>query len=102
MSTGSAALVAAAGVLLAVLGVLIRFYGASHLIAGYDPDAVENEEGLTNFVGTNALYAAALAFAVAVAEYAAPADWYWVVFAGGIVALCLRMVSGARRYESDA
>jgi len=102
MSTGSAAVVAAAGVLLTVFGVLIRYYGAASLIAGYDPERVDDEEGLTDFVGANALYAAALALAVAVAEFLAPADWYWVVFTVGIVALAVRMVRGSRRYETDA
>jgi len=101
MSTGSAA-VGAGGVLLAVFGVLIRYYGAASLIAGYDPERVEDEDGLTDFIGANTLYAAALTLAVAVAEFLAPADWYWVVFTVGIVALAVRMVRGARRYETAA
>ncbi len=84
------------------LGVLIKYFGAVRLIAGYDPDRVTDEEGLADFVGTNTLYVAALVLFVAAVEYAdssGGSDAIWIAFAVGVVGLAARMIVGARRYE---
>jgi hypothetical protein len=91
----------AVGAFVGLLGALIRFYGASSLIAGYDPDRVTDEEGLTRFVGTNTLYVAALTLGLAAAEHTAPADWHWAVYAACVFVLAVRTVSGARGFESE-
>jgi len=99
-------LVAAAG-FVGALGVLIKYAGRVELIAGYDPDRVADEEGLADFVGTNALYVAGLLLVVAVVEYAEPlggdgADIVWLAFTAGVLVLAGRMIVGSRRYEVDA
>ncbi|THE63702.1 DUF3784 domain-containing protein [Salinadaptatus halalkaliphilus] len=76
------------------------------LIAGYDPETVTDEAGLTAFVGANTLYVAGLVLAVAVVEYAEPfsqtaADAVRIGFVVGVLALAARMVVGARRYEDS-
>jgi len=103
MATASVgALLATAG-FVGALGILIKYVGMVQLIAGYDPDRVTDEEGLAEFIGTNALYVAALLLLVAVVEATAPnrADPVWVVFVVGVGLLTIRMIRGARRYESD-
>ncbi|AEH37364.1 hypothetical protein [Halopiger xanaduensis] len=99
-------LVASAG-FVGLLGVLIKYFGRVELIAGYDPERVADETGLADFIGTNALYVAALLFLVAVAEYAEPfggdgADLVWLAFTVGVLGLAVRMIRGARRYEIDS
>lgn len=85
-----------------VLGVLIKYFGAVRLIAGYDPDRVTDEEGLAEFVGTNTLYVAALVLAVAAVEYTdafGGSDAVWIAFVVGVGGLAVRTIVGARRYE---
>jgi len=62
----------ASAVFIATLGILIKYFGMVRLIAGYDPDRVADEDGLANFIGTNALYVAALVLLVAIVEYTEP------------------------------
>ena len=104
MVSGSVvSLIATAG-FVGALGVLIKHFGMVQLIAGYDPDRVTDEEGLADFIGTNVLYVATLAFLVAIVEYTAPADGsgaVWIVFIVGVGVLAVRMIRGARRYESN-
>lgn len=97
-------LLAAAG-FVGALGVLIKYYGMVSLIAGYDPDRVTDEEGLADFIGTNALYVAALMLFVAALVYTEPIaniDAVWLLFAVGVFGLVGRMIRGARRYEEPA
>ena len=97
-------LLAAAG-FVGALGVLIKYFGMVNLIAGYDPDRVTDEEGVADFVGTNALSVAALTFLVAVFEYAEPiagSEVVWILFVVGVFGLTARMIRGARRYEDAA
>ena len=85
--------------------MLIKYFGMVRLIAGSDSDRVTDEEGLAEFVGTNALYVAALTFLVAVVEYADPAAGtgaVWLLFLVGVLGLTARTIRGARRYENSA
>ncbi|MCL9814785.1 DUF3784 domain-containing protein [Natranaeroarchaeum aerophilus] len=87
---------------LTLIGVLIKYFGVVELIAGYDPDKIEDEDGLATFIGTQTLYVAALTAIVAGFEYTQPFDGYqgiWIVFVVGTLAVTVRMVRGARRYE---
>jgi hypothetical protein len=90
-------------VFLAVLGVLIRYFGTVELVAGYDPETVTDEDALAAFVGANTLSVAALTGAVAAVEYTRPFDGYravWLPYALAVVLLAVRTVRGARRYEA--
>ena len=92
-----------AGIFVGLLGVLIKYVGVMDLIAGYDPEKVADEESLADFIGTNALYVAILTVCVGVLELRlspANSEWYWFVFVIAVVALAVRMIRGARRYES--
>ncbi|QLK26882.1 DUF3784 domain-containing protein [Natrinema zhouii] len=103
MVTGSVVGPLATAAFIATLGILIKYFGAVRLIAGYDPDRVDDEEGLTDFTGTNALYVAALVSLVALVEYAEPfdgADVIWIAFLVGVGLLTVRMIRGARRFET--
>ncbi|SDY86197.1 DUF3784 domain-containing protein [Halopenitus persicus] len=94
-----------AGIFIGILGILIKYVGVMDLIAGYDPETVTDEEGLADFVGTNALYVAALTICVGILELrssAADSEWYWLVFVVAIAAIAIRMVRGARRFESTS
>lgn len=91
------------GLVIGVLGVLIRYAGMPQLIAGYDPDRVTDPEGLSNFIGRWTLVVAALTVGVGVLdgwEPTADAGWYWLVFVGAVIAIAIRMIQGARRYET--
>lgn len=55
MSTGTVVSLLIATGFLAVLGILIKYFGMANLIAGYDPEIVTDEEGLADFIGTNTL-----------------------------------------------
>ncbi|WP_226042419.1 DUF3784 domain-containing protein [Natrinema sp. DC36] len=103
MVTGSVVGLLASAAFTATLGILIKYFGAVRLIAGYDPNRVADEEGLANFIGTNALYVAALVLLVAVVEYTEPfdgAEVIWIAFVVGVGLLTTRMIRGARRYET--
>jgi len=95
-------LIATAG-FIGALGILIKHFEMVQLIAGYDPDRVTDVEGLATFVGTNVLYVAALVLLVAVVEATAPnrSDSVWIAFVAGVGLLTVRMIRGARRYETD-
>lgn len=97
-------LVIGSGLFVGVLGILIRYAGMMHLIAGYDPDQVVDDEGLANFIGAQTLIVAVLTVCVGLLEFWGPtADsmWYWVVFVLAIVAIAVRMVLGARHYQTS-
>jgi len=99
-----AILVIGGGLFVGILGILIRYASMTHLIAGYDPDRVTNEEGLANFMGAWTLVVAVLTVGVGVLELREPtADsaWYWLVFVFAVFAIAFRMIRGARRYESS-
>jgi len=92
-----------AGLFIAVAGVLIKYFGYTNLIAGYDPEKVTDEEGLADFVGTRVLALAALTLAVGGVEYVATSDgtsWYWYAYVGLVVVIAVWMIRGAQRYQS--
>lgn len=104
MSTETTISLLLAAGFVAVLGILIKYFGMVDLIAGYDPDSVTDTEGLADFVGTNALYVAGLTVLVAVTEYTQPFAGYqaiWIPYVLGVGLLAVRMVRGARRYEAS-
>ncbi|WP_049925831.1 DUF3784 domain-containing protein [Halopiger goleimassiliensis] len=107
MVRGTVLSLLAAAAFVGLLGALVKYAGQTWLIAGYDPDRVTDEEGLANFIGTNALYVAGLLFVLAGLEYAEPVDetlvsLLWVAFAGVVLVIGVRMLTGARRYQADA
>lgn len=94
-----------AGIFVGILGVLIKYVGVMDLIAGYDPERVADEEGLADFIGTNALYVAVLTVSVGILELRSStvdSEWYWIVFLIAVGAIAVRMIRGARRYESTS
>jgi len=100
-----AILVIGSGLFVGVLGILIRYAGMMHLIAGYDPDRVTDEEGLANFIGVYTFLIAALTVCVGILELWEPtagSAWYWLVFVIAVFAIAVRMIRGARRYESSS
>lgn len=102
VSAAVVSLLATAG-FVGTLGILIKYFGMVRLVAGYDPDRVDDEEGLADFIGTNALSVAALVSLVALVEYADPfdgSDAIWIAFLVGVGLLTVRMIRGARRYET--
>ena len=87
------------------LGIAIKYFGMVELIAGYDPDRVTDEEGLADFIGTNALYVAGLLALVAGVEHAEPIDEtavVWIAFLVAVGGLAVRMIRGAQQYEDAA
>jgi hypothetical protein len=64
---------------------------------------VIDEEGLANFIGINVLFGAVLTIGVGILELqatTADSGWYWIVFVIAVAAVAVRMVRGARRFES--
>ncbi len=93
----------AAGVV-ALFGVLIKCYGRTDLIAGYDPDKIADEEGVADVIGTNALYVAGLTALLAAVELIQPFEGYrslWIVYLIVTAVLTIRLVRGARKYEAS-
>ncbi|QFU81151.1 DUF3784 domain-containing protein [Natronorubrum aibiense] len=89
--------------IVAMLGVLIAYFGHVELIAGYDPDRVTDEDGLATFIGTNTLYVAALMGLVTLVkllELLDDTELVWIAFTVGVLGLTVRMVLGSRRYET--
>lgn len=103
MSTDTAISLLLTAGFVGVLGVLIKYCGHVHLIAGYDSESVTDTEGLAEFVGTNILYIAGISAAVAVAEYTKPVEGYeliWPLYVLGVVLITIRIIRGARTFES--
>ena len=97
-------LVVGSGILILIFGILIKYFGWIHLIAGYDSERIDDEDGLANFVVTNTLIIAVLTLLVGMVDDVAPAnsnDWYWFAFALTLVGITARLLRGTRRYESD-
>lgn len=92
-------------VVLAVFGVLIRYFGRVELVAGYDPDAVTDEEELGAFVGRNTLFIAGLTAIVAIVEYLHLFDSslaVWVGYTILVTVLSIWTVLGAQQYDNSA
>jgi len=104
MSTESAASLLVAAGFVAVLGILIKYFGMVNLIAGYDPEKVTDKKELADFIGTNALYVAGLTVIVAAVLYTQPFEGYrgvWIVYLIGVGSLTIRMIRGARQFEAS-
>lgn len=103
--TERAILAVAGGLFVGILGLLIKYAGAMHLIAGYDPEKVTDDEALANFVGTRTLLVAILTISVGLLEFWEPtagATWYWLVYVVVVFAVAAQMIRGARRYEESS
>lgn len=103
--TDHALITTGTGVFIGLLGGLITYAGMVELIAGYDPETVVDEAGLAAFVGANTLYVAALTIGVGVLELhpaTTNSEWYWLVFVIAVGAIAVRMIRGARRFESSS
>jgi len=101
MSAAQSLTIGATGAFVGLVGVLIRYFGYTNLIAGYDPDRVTDETGLAKFVGARVLAVAALTVAVGVAQYRWPdARWYWYAYGVLVAGLAAWLVVGSRRYEA--
>lgn len=102
MSTGTALLLFSTAVGLALVGSLIRYDRRVALIAGYDPGTVADEEALAEFLGSQVLALAAVSAVVAVVVLVQPVEEMlavWVVYTAVSVAVTVRLVLGARRYD---
>lgn len=100
-----AILVIGSGLFVGTLGILIRYAGMMHLIAGYNPDQVTDEEGLADFIGAYTLIVAVLTLSVGFLELWEPtadSSWYWVVFVIAVLTIAARMIRGARRYTAPS
>ena len=103
MSTETAIVLILTAGFVGALGILMKYFGMVNLIAGYDSERVTDEEGLADFVGTNALYVAGISVVVAVAEYTQPFEGYkaiWIFYVLGVGLLAVRMIRGAQKYET--
>jgi hypothetical protein len=77
------------------------YRGDAALIAGYDPDQVTDEAGLTRFVGRGTLAIAALTAAFGVLTAFVTPDLLTVaVYAGLVVLIATWLVVGVRRFEN--
>lgn len=102
MGTETAMSLALSAGFVGILGVLIKYFQMVNLIAGYDSERVTDEEGLADFVGTNALYVAGISGVVAIAEYTQPIEGYgavWIPYTLAVVLIAVRVIRGARKYE---
>ncbi|WP_049971841.1 DUF3784 domain-containing protein [Haladaptatus cibarius] len=87
------------GLFVVVLGALIKYKGMSKLIAGYDPDEVADEQGLNNFIGTNAILVGVLTMVVGIVDYLGVFEnIVWIAFGVIVVIFAGRMIFGSRRY----
>lgn len=90
----------AAGAFIGILGLLIRYKGATSLIAGFDSEKISDEEGLSEFIGLNALYVAALTIIVGLIDYSRFQNQvFWYIYTAAVLLLALRMVIGAKNYR---
>jgi hypothetical protein len=90
------------GLLLGVMGYLVRERRMMHLIAGYDPLAVTDEAGLANFFGLHFYALAVLTMANGVADYLFGfQSLRWTAWTVALLAIVLRLWVGSSRYERD-
>lgn len=89
------------GVILLVLGYLIRIRKQMNLLAGYDSEKVTDPEGLANWVGGWCLLLGVVTLGVGWGVYADPEYTLGLVEESSTIILvaCLVMVVGARRFR---
>ncbi|MWG33235.1 DUF3784 domain-containing protein [Halomarina oriensis] len=86
--------------LTALLGWTV-YRGDPTLISGYDPDRVDDEAGLTRFVGRGTLAIAGLTAAFGLLTVFTTPDLLTVgVYTGLVVLIALWLVVGTRRFET--
>ncbi|ELZ08410.1 hypothetical protein C479_13763 [Halovivax asiaticus JCM 14624] len=93
---------AGAGLLVFILGALIKYAGMVELVAGYDPDTVTDDEALANVVGTNVIAVGVLGLGCAAVLVLEPtaSSVGWLVFTLGTVFFAVRAIRGARRDDT--
>jgi heme/copper-type cytochrome/quinol oxidase subunit 3 len=104
MTTTSALVTLFSAAIIAVFGVLIRYYGMVELVAGYDPEAVTDEAGLAAFVGTYTLLIAGATAAVGVAVFLQVFEnstILWSAYTVAVVLLTVRLVVGAQQFTES-
>jgi hypothetical protein len=104
MTTAEAVLTVATGAVVGVFGVLIRYYQMTGLIAGYDSEAVTDDEGLASFVGTYVLLTGVMTVAIGVAiflELVGSSTTLWVAYSFAVVLVTVRVVIGAQQYAES-
>lgn len=97
--SGTIAILSGIGVL--VLGYLIKFHGWTFLLAGYDPNAVTDEEALVNLAGGTVMRigVAVIAFgALSAAELTTPI--IAGIFAAVILIATVRLIYRTRKYTA--
>lgn len=83
---------------------MIRYYGMTELIAGYDPDVVTDDEGLASFVGTYILLSGLITVAVGVVLYLQLVESsavFWSAYSFVVVLVVLRVVVGAQQFAKS-
>jgi len=76
------------------------YQGDTSLVSGYDPERIDDEEGLARFVGRGALAIATLTAALGVLTAFVTPDLFTVgVYAGLVVLVVAWLVVGVRRFE---
>lgn len=89
------------GCVLAVIGYLIRYRGKTHLIAGYDPRKVEDEQELAKWSGNKALLLGCITvfFGVLVLLLPALEAFLMVIYAVLLVISSVHIHQGLKRFQ---
>lgn len=88
------------GMLIVALGTVIKYKSAIYLIAGFESENISDEEGLSDFIGSNAIFVGALTVTLGLIDYSNfEARHYWYIFTVAVVIILLRMVIGSRKYR---
>lgn len=88
------------GILIVALGTVLKYKSATYLISGFESENISDEEGLSDFIGLNAIYVGALTMTVGLIEYSMiETRLCWYIFTVAVVIILLRMVIGSRKYR---
>lgn len=93
--------VSVVGLVLLLLGYLIRGQGLATLIAGYDPKKVKNPRGLTDWVGSHVMAVGAMTLVYALVPLVPPNHTglpFHLGFLLFLLVMVVRTVAGARRF----
>ncbi len=87
------------GVAMVAAGVMMRKYQLLKLLGGYDPNKVADKQGLANWLGANMILMGLLIIVAGVLKMAV---YVSIVLLGVILAISIRTVLGAGRYEKGS
>ncbi len=88
------------GILLFVLGIVIRKYNVTGIIAGYNEEKTKDKQGLTKWVGTNLIIMGILATLISVfGNWFGETVWLIVIFVIVIIIFSIRTARGCKKYE---